>query len=65
MGVGCGTPTSFMPATGTAALTAQVTTVTAHGESCSANVLSVNNFALILKNKMAAIANYLKIIQML
>ena len=35
---------------------------TAHGKSLSANDLPVNNFGLILKNKMATIANYLKII---
>ena len=33
---------------------------TAHGKSCPVNVLPVKNFGIILKNKMAAIANCLK-----
>ena len=37
----------------------------AHGKSMPANVLPGNNFGLILKNKMAAIANYFQIIKML
>ena len=36
------------------------TVKTAHGKSWPANVLPVDNFGLILKNKMATIANYLK-----
>ena len=36
---------------------------TVHGNSWSVNVLPVNNFGLISKNKMATIANYLKIIK--
>ena len=34
-------------------------------KSWPANVLPENNFGLILKNQMAAIANYFKIIKML
>ena len=37
----------------------------AHGKSWPANVLHVNNFGLMLKNKMAPIAYYFKIIKML
>ena len=38
---------------------------TDHQKSWPSNVLPEKNFGLILKNKMAAIANYLKIIKML
>ena len=38
---------------------------TAHEKSWPANVLLVVNFGLILKNKMAVIANYLEVIKML
>ena len=38
---------------------------TDHQKSWTSNVLLEKNFGLILKNKMAAIANYLKIIKML
>ena len=36
-----------------------------HEKSWPANVLPEKNFGLILKNKIAALANYLKIIKML
>ena len=38
---------------------------TDHQKSWPSNVLPQKNFGLILKNKMAVIANYLKIIKML
>ena len=38
---------------------------TTYGKPWPAYVLSVNNFGIILKNKMAAIANCLKIIELL
>ena len=38
---------------------------TEHEKSWPANILPEKNFGLILKNKMAAIANYFKILKML